>query len=87
MVVPITLMIVVASIVAADLIREDAGLLAAVLMGVVVGNQRGIDISLSLFEFEETLVQLLIGVLSSPLPCRPTRCARCFLRRSSSSPQ
>ena len=63
MVVPITLMIVVASIVAADLIREDAGLLAAVLMGVVVGNQRGIDISLSLFEFEETLVQLLIGVL------------------------
>jgi NhaP-type Na+/H+ or K+/H+ antiporter len=63
MVVPITLMIVVASIVAADLIREDAGLLAAVLMGVVVGNQRGIDISLSLYEFEETLVQLLIGVL------------------------
>ena len=63
MVVPITLMIVVASIVAADLIREDAGLLAAVLLGVVVGNQRGIDISLSLYEFEETLVQLLIGVL------------------------
>ncbi len=63
MVIPTTLMIVVAGVVVADLIREDAGLLAAVLMGVVVGNQRSIDISLSLFEFEETLVQLLIGVL------------------------
>ena len=63
MVVPATLMVVVAAVVAADLIREDAGLLAAVLMGIVVGNQRSIDISRSLFEFEETLVQLLIGVL------------------------
>jgi NhaP-type Na+/H+ or K+/H+ antiporter len=63
MVVPATLMVVVAGVVAADLAREDAGLMAAVLMGIAVGNQRGIDISLSLFEFEETLVQLLIGVL------------------------
>ena len=63
MVVPITLAVVVAGVVAADLIREDAGLLAAVLMGVVVANQRSIDISLSLYEFEESLVQLLIGVL------------------------
>jgi NhaP-type Na+/H+ or K+/H+ antiporter len=63
MVVPATLMVVVAAVVAADLIRDDAGLVAAVLMGMVVTNQRGIDISLSLFEFQETLVQLLIGVL------------------------
>jgi NhaP-type Na+/H+ or K+/H+ antiporter len=63
MVVPATLMVVVAAVVAADLIREDAGLVTAVLMGIAVGNQRAIDISLSLFEFEETLVQLLIGVL------------------------
>jgi NhaP-type Na+/H+ or K+/H+ antiporter len=63
MVVPATLMVVVAAVVAADLIRDDAGLLAAVLMGMVVTNQRGIDISLSLFEFQETLVRLLIGVL------------------------
>jgi len=62
-VVPATLMVVVAAVVAADLIRDDAGLVAAVLMGMVVTNQRGIDISLSLFEFQETLVQLLIGVL------------------------
>jgi hypothetical protein len=56
-------MVVVAAVVTADLIREDAGLVAAVLMGIAVGNQRSIDISLSLFEFEETLVQFLIGVL------------------------
>ena len=63
MVVPVTLMVVVAAVVTADLLRDDAGLAAAVLMGMVVANQRGIDISLSLFEFEETLVQLLVGVL------------------------
>jgi NhaP-type Na+/H+ or K+/H+ antiporter len=63
MVVPTTLMVVVAAVVAADLIRDDAGLVAAVVMGMVVSNQRGIDVSVTLFEFEETLVQLLIGVL------------------------
>ena len=63
LVVPATLMVVVAVVVAADLIREDAGLLAAVLLGMVVANQRSIDVSRSLFEFEETLVQLLVGVL------------------------
>jgi NhaP-type Na+/H+ or K+/H+ antiporter len=63
MVVPATLMVLVASVVVADLIHEDAGLVAAVLMGMTVANQRGIDISLSLYEFEETLVQLLVGVL------------------------
>jgi NhaP-type Na+/H+ or K+/H+ antiporter len=63
MIVPAALMVVVAAVVAADLIREDAGLLTAVLMGIALGNQRRIDISLSLFDFEETLVQLLIGVL------------------------
>ena len=69
MVVPATLMIVVAAVVAADLIRTDAGLAATTLMGVELGNQahlldarHRIDISLTL-EFEETLVQLLIGVL------------------------
>jgi len=63
MVVPVTLMAVVAAVVAADLINDDAGLAAAVLMGMVVANQRSIDISLALFEFQETLVQLLVGVL------------------------
>jgi NhaP-type Na+/H+ or K+/H+ antiporter len=63
MVVPATLMVVVAVVAAADLIRADAGLVAAVLLGIVLANQRSIDVSRSLFEFEETLVQLLIGVL------------------------
>jgi NhaP-type Na+/H+ or K+/H+ antiporter len=68
MAVAVTLMVVVAAVVAADLIREDSGFVAATLMGISLGNQRllapsrRIDISLTL-EFEETLVQLLIGVL------------------------
>ncbi|HKD32226.1 MAG TPA: cation:proton antiporter [Gaiellaceae bacterium] len=63
MVVPATLMVVVAVVATSDLIRADAGLVAAVLLGILVANQRSIDVSRSLFEFEETLVQLLIGVL------------------------
>jgi NhaP-type Na+/H+ or K+/H+ antiporter len=63
MVVAATLMVVVAVVVAADLIRDDAGLVAAVLLGMLVANQRSIEVSRSLFEFQETLVQLLVGVL------------------------
>jgi NhaP-type Na+/H+ or K+/H+ antiporter len=63
MVVPSTLMVVVAAVVTADLIRADAGLGAAMLMGIAVVNQRRVGLTLSLFEFQETLVQLLIGVL------------------------
>ena len=68
MVVPTMLMVVVAAVVAADLIREDSGFLAATLMGLALGNQpliapsRRIDISVAL-EFHATLVQLLVGVL------------------------
>jgi NhaP-type Na+/H+ or K+/H+ antiporter len=57
-----TLMVVVAAVVAADLLRDDSGFVAAVLMGIVLGNQRRVDVSLTI-EFEETLVQLLVGVL------------------------
>jgi Sodium/hydrogen exchanger family len=55
-------MVVVAAVVVADLIRDDAGFVAATLMGIVLGNQRRFDVSLTR-EFQETLVQLLIGVL------------------------
>src|SRR5512132_454033 len=63
-----TLMLVVAAVVAADLLREDSGFVAATLMGITLGNQRWVDpsrrIDISLTrEFQETLVQLLIGVL------------------------
>src|SRR5262245_61896686 len=63
MIVPTTLMVVVGAVVTADLIRDDAGLTTATLMGMAVGNQRRLLISAALFEFGETLVQLLIGVL------------------------
>ena len=63
-----TLMVVVAAVVAADLLREDSGFVAATLMGIGLGNQRWVDpsrrIDISLTrESQETLVQLLIGVL------------------------
>jgi NhaP-type Na+/H+ or K+/H+ antiporter len=60
--VPAVLMMVVAALVAADLIREDAGFVATTLMGAVLANQHRIDVSLML-EFHGTLVQLLIGAL------------------------
>jgi NhaP-type Na+/H+ or K+/H+ antiporter len=68
MVIPATLMVVVASVVAADLLRDDTGLAAATVMGAALAKQhvlephRRIDITVML-DFHETLVQLLIGVL------------------------
>jgi NhaP-type Na+/H+ or K+/H+ antiporter len=61
-VVPVTLATVVGALVAADLIREDAGFVATTAMGMALANQRAIDVSL-LLEFQQTLVQLLVGVL------------------------
>jgi NhaP-type Na+/H+ or K+/H+ antiporter len=60
--VPVTLATVVGALVAADLIREDAGFVATTAMGMALANQRSIDVSLML-EFQQTLVQLLVGVL------------------------
>ncbi len=45
-----------------DIAREDAGLLAAVVMGLAVANVRGFDAPARRLFFE-TLVQLIIGVL------------------------
>jgi NhaP-type Na+/H+ or K+/H+ antiporter len=45
-----------------DILREDAGLLAAVVMGLAVANVRGFDAPARRLFFE-TLVQLIIGVL------------------------
>ena len=60
--VPITLAVVAGALVGADLIREDSGFVATTALGMVLANQRRIDISLML-EFQQTLVQLLVGVL------------------------
>jgi hypothetical protein len=60
--VPVTLAVVVGALVAADLLREDAGFVATTAMGMALANQRTLDVSL-LLEFQQTLVQLLVGVL------------------------
>jgi hypothetical protein len=60
--VPVVMMMVAAALVGADLLREDSGFVATTLMGVVLANQRRIDVSLML-EFQGTLVQMLIGIL------------------------
>jgi NhaP-type Na+/H+ or K+/H+ antiporter len=53
---------VVAVAAACDIVRDDAGLIAAVGMGLAVANMRGFDIP-ARRPFFETLVQLIIGVL------------------------
>lgn len=68
MVVSTTLAVVVASVVVADLLREDTGFVAATLMGITLGNQHilppswRVDVA-AVLGFHEALVQLLIGVL------------------------
>jgi NhaP-type Na+/H+ or K+/H+ antiporter len=63
-----TLMVVVAAVVGADLLREDSGFVAATVMGIAFANQRFLsparrtDLS-STLQFHQTLVPLLIGVL------------------------
>src|SRR5262252_170639 len=47
---------------ACDIVRDDAGLIAAILMGLAVANLRAFDIP-DKRPFFETLVQLIIGVL------------------------
>jgi hypothetical protein len=57
-----SLLTVVAAVVAADLIREDSGFVAATTMGIVLANQRQLDVS-KVLEFQGTVVELLIGIL------------------------
>lgn len=57
-----TLMAVVAAFAAGDLLREDAGLVSTIVMGVVLANQRRVDIA-RIVEFKETLGAILLGVL------------------------
>jgi NhaP-type Na+/H+ or K+/H+ antiporter len=47
---------------ACDIVRDDAGLIAAILMGLAVANLRAFDVP-ARRPFFETLVQLIIGVL------------------------
>ncbi len=56
------LMAVTAAIAGADLLRADAGLVAAAAMGMIIAQQRRLDVS-KILEFHGTVVELLIGVL------------------------
>lgn len=47
---------------ACDIVRDDSGLIAAILMGLAVANLRAFDVP-ARRPFFETLVQLIIGVL------------------------
>jgi NhaP-type Na+/H+ or K+/H+ antiporter len=60
--VAVALMVVAAAVVSADLLREDAGFLAAAVMGMALANQRQLDVS-RILEFHGTVVGLLIGML------------------------
>ena len=53
---------VVAVAAGCDMIREDSGLISAIVMGLAVANLRGFDVP-ARRPFFETLVQLIIGVL------------------------
>lgn len=56
------LMTVTAAVVIADLIRQDSGFVAATTMGMVLANQKRLDVS-RVLEFQGTVVKLLIGIL------------------------
>jgi NhaP-type Na+/H+ or K+/H+ antiporter len=53
---------VIAVAAACDVLREDTGLIAAIVMGLAAANMRGFDIP-ARRPFFETLVQLIIGLL------------------------
>ena len=57
-----TLMAVVAAFAAGDLLKDDAGLVATIVMGLVLANQRRVDIA-RIVEFKETLGAILLGIL------------------------
>ena len=69
---------VVAVAAVCDIVRDDAGLIAAILMGLAVANLRAFDLP-ARRPFFETLVKLIIGVLfvchlghrHPPLPAAP----------------
>jgi NhaP-type Na+/H+ or K+/H+ antiporter len=60
--VAITLMMVVAAFIAAEVIFKDAGLAAALVMGVALANQKKVNVTY-IDEFKETLIPILLGIL------------------------
>jgi NhaP-type Na+/H+ or K+/H+ antiporter len=59
---PISLMLVVVSFTASNLVQAESGLLAATVMGIVMANQRRADTT-HILEFKENLSVLIISLL------------------------
>ena len=57
-----TLAMVVATFLVADLIYQDAGLAAALVMGIALANQSRVNMTY-ITEFKETLIPILLGIL------------------------
>lgn len=57
-----TLMMVVAAFAASDAVLADSGLVATIVMGVALANQRRVRVD-QVAEFKETLVPILVGIL------------------------
>lgn len=66
---PFSLMLVVASYLAANMIQEEAGLLAVTVMGIALANQKYVSIR-HILEFKENLRVLLIASLFIILAAR-----------------
>ncbi len=57
-----SLLVAVGALVGADLIRQDSGFVATVVAGMVMANQRRIDVS-RVLEFQGAVVTIVIGIL------------------------
>jgi NhaP-type Na+/H+ or K+/H+ antiporter len=66
---PVSLMLMFASFVAANAVQDEAGLLAATVMGMALANQKWVSIR-HVVEFKETLTVLLIACLFVVLAAR-----------------
>ncbi len=66
---PLALMIVVAAFAGSNLLQPESGLLTATLMGVILANQRRVDVE-HIIEFKENLRVLLISSLFILLAAR-----------------
>ena len=66
---PVSLALVIAAFATADLIHQEAGLLAATVMGIALANQRRVSVH-RIAEFQESLTVLLISLLFIVLTAR-----------------
>ncbi len=67
--IPVTLMFVIMSFVASNMIQTESGLLATTVMGVVLANQKWVSVK-HILEFKENLGVLLISILFIVLAAR-----------------